>query len=114
MNDGLADHELLLIQKALASVSQVESVVLYGSRALGTYRPGSDIDLAIEGTELTNEELARIAGRLDELPLPYRYDLTLRASISNPALRQHIDRFGVVFWQRRVPPNSTRQLTRKE
>lgn len=103
MRDGLADHERLLIWQALASVSSVESTVLYGSRALGTFRPGSDIDLAIEGARLTNDDLARLAGRLDELSLPYRYDLTIRHLINNAALREHIDRHGVVFWRRDTP-----------
>ena len=100
MDDGLQDHEREQVQAALARVPGIQGVILYGSRALGTHRPGSDLDLALEGDGLTCEDLARVAGYLDELPLPYRYDLTLRATIANPALADHVRRHGVRFWRR--------------
>ncbi|MBA3683764.1 MAG: nucleotidyltransferase domain-containing protein [Planctomycetes bacterium] len=102
MPDGLDDHARALIHAALASVPRVQSAVLYGSRALGTFRHGSDIDLAIDGEDMTNEDMARLAGCLDELPLPYRYDLTIRSAITNPALAEHIAQHGVRFWERGI------------
>lgn len=117
MADGLTIHERRLICTALASVPEITAAVLYGSRAIGTWKPGSDIDLAIEGNGLTHHHLARLAGRLDELPLPYRYDLTMRAVIANPALAAHINHHGVLFWRRgmecdeMVPESNQRDIT---
>jgi len=99
-DDGLHAHERALIHAALAGVPKLQRAVLYGSRALGTWRRGSDVDLALEGDNLTNDDLIACAGRLDDLPLPYRYDLTLRATIANPALAEHITQHGVTFWER--------------
>lgn len=79
---------------------QVERVVLYGSRAKGTYRPGSDIDLTMEGQGLTFAQLLAVVNQIDELLLPWMVDLSLRASIDNPALLEHIERVGVPFYER--------------
>ena len=79
---------------------QVERVVLYGSRAKGTYRPGSDIDLTLEGTGLSLEQLLAIENQLDELLLPWMIDLSIRDRIDNPALLEHIARVGVPFYER--------------
>jgi predicted nucleotidyltransferase len=106
MGDGLRDHERSLIQAALSRIPGVHRAILYGSRALGTFRPGSDLDLALEGPGLQDQDLVRLAGYLDELPLPYRYDLTDYHAILNQALRDHIDRYGVVFWTR-LPPSES-------
>lgn len=79
---------------------QVECVVLYGSRAKGTYRPGSDIDLTLEGAGLSLEQLLAIENQLDELLLPWMIDLSIRDRIDNPALLEHIARVGVPFYER--------------
>ena len=100
MPDGLSDQTRDLILQVFSSMPKIKEVVLYGSRSLGNFRPGSDIDLAIVGDELSYDDLATLAGRLDELPLPYSFDLTLYSRISNPTLREHIDRHGVAFWNR--------------
>lgn len=105
MPDGLNAQARALIQEALSRVPEIRSVVLFGSRALGTFKPGSDIDLALEGEGLTPQHLARLAGLLDELPLPYRFDLTLLSAITNPALREHLDQVGILFWERGALPH---------
>lgn len=79
---------------------QVERVVLYGSRAKGSYRPGSDIDLTLEGSGLSLEQLLAIENQLDELLLPWMIDLSIRDRIDNPALLEHIARVGVPFYER--------------
>ena len=67
---------------------EVEKAVLYGSRAKGTYRPGSDIDLTLCGGELNHTLLTQIVNKLDDLLLP---------SLTYPALLDHIRRVGVVL-----------------
>jgi predicted nucleotidyltransferase len=73
--------------------------VLFGSRAKGTAKPSSDIDLAIDGLmhELHAEALAR---ELDELPLPYRFDVQASQCMRHDAVREHIARVGIVIYTR--------------
>lgn len=73
---------------------------MYGSRAKGSYRPGSDIDLALFGEALNYTQLNRIETEIDDLLLPYTVDLSLYAQIDNVDLQNHIQRVGQVFYQR--------------
>lgn len=75
----------------------IQRVLLYGSRAMGRYRPGSDIDLCLEGETLGLPELLELEGQIDDLLLPWKVDLCLRHLIDNPALLEHIERVGVGF-----------------
>ncbi|MCY1276480.1 polymerase beta, Nucleotidyltransferase [compost metagenome] len=79
---------------------QIQRVLLYGSRAKGNYRPGSDIDLSIEGENLSLSQLMAIENQIDELLLPWMVDLSLKHRIDNPALLDHIQRLGVPFYIR--------------
>lgn len=84
-----------------ARYPMVGEVRLYGSRAKGSHRSGSDIDLAIMGNGVSDLELLRIASDIDELPLPYKVDLALFRQIDNPELIEHIRRIGKVFYSAR-------------
>jgi predicted nucleotidyltransferase len=81
----------------------IEQAILYGSRAKGTFRNGSDIDLTLKGDALTHRELSRIEIELDDLLLPYKIDLSLFRQIDNPNLIEHIGRVGVVFYECNSP-----------
>jgi uncharacterized protein len=76
---------------------EVTAVTLFGSRAKGVHTPQSDVDLALAGpvTALLAEA---IAAELEELPLPYRFDVQALAEIHNCALLEHIERVGVVLY----------------
>ena len=100
MNHGLPESTVERIRGVLAHFPEVEKAVLYGSRAKGTHRPGSDIDLALYGSGLEQTLLARIDEELDDLLLPYQMDLSLFASLTHPELLDHIRRVGVVFFER--------------
>ncbi len=78
----------------------IESVVLYGSRAKGTYKVGSDIDLTINGRLLPFLELMQIEGQIDDLYLPYMVDLSQYEKLTNSDLIEHIDRIGVNIYTR--------------
>ncbi len=96
---GLPDRTWAQILGVLAAHPEVEQAVLFGSRAKGTHRVGSDVDLALVGpVDLTNE--CRIAGELDELPTPYTFDVVALASLRHAGLRAHNERVGVVVWDR--------------
>lgn len=97
---GLPDTTQAAIRRILADFPAVEKALLYGSRAKGNYRRGSDIDLALVGDNLDLGILGEIAARLDESPIPYQVDLVLCDQIDHEKLREHIERVGVVFYQR--------------
>ena len=97
---GLPATALTAIRKILADFPAVEKAILYGSRAKGNYRHGSDIDLTLVGHRLDLRMLGAIAARLEESPIPYQVDLSILAQIDNPNLREHIERVGVLFYQR--------------
>ncbi|GAB3688075.1 nucleotidyltransferase domain-containing protein [Spirosoma flavus] len=94
---GLSNEHLLDITRTVAANSRVHQAVLFGSRAKGTQRPGSDIDIALKGNDLTFDDLVSLGVALDELWLPFRFDLVLYDRISEPALLSHIDRVGKVI-----------------
>lgn len=99
---GLADAVISKINSVFVRYPQVGEVRLYGSRAKGGYRSGSDIDLAIMDSGVSDLELLHIASDIDELPLPYKVDLSLFRQIDNPALREHIERVGRVFYRQQA------------
>ena len=79
---------------------QVQRVVLYGSRALGRHRSGSDVDLCLDASTMTLEQLLELGARLDDLLLPWRIDLQLHHLMTHEGLREHIKRAGVCLWKR--------------
>lgn len=97
---GLAPTTLTVVRSILASDPAVEQAVIYGSRAKGNYKPGSDIDLTLFGPQLTANHLSHLARALDESSIPYMVDLSIHADIDNPKLLTHIERVGQVFYQR--------------
>lgn len=100
MNHGLTEETVAEIHRVLAGRREVEKALLYGSRAKGNYRPGSDIDLVLVGPELDQRIIGQIADELEDGWLPYRFDLSILAQIHHPALLDHIHRVGVVFYEK--------------
>ena len=97
---GLKESAITAINGVFAACPELERVILYGSRAMGKQRNGSDIDLTIVGDGVTHVQLLRMANQLDDLLLPYKIDLSLLRQIENPDLLDHIRRVGVVFFER--------------
>jgi predicted nucleotidyltransferase len=100
---GLPPSAIAAIDTVFARHAHVEQAILYGSRAKGSHRLGSDIDLALVGNGLTLDELLRIEGELDDLLLPWRIDLVLLDRIDSSALREHVDRVGRTFFHAAIP-----------
>lgn len=97
---GLSPRAHQAIYDQIRGAIEVEEAVLYGSRAMGNCRPGSDIDLTIKGMKLDLEILNALATNLDDLLLPYSIDLSIYDKIDNSDLKLHIDRVGKVFYRR--------------
>ncbi len=98
MKYGLADATLEEILAVFRGNSQVEDVILFGSRATGTFRPGSDIDLAVKGN-LTFQEFIKLLVKLDELEILYKIDAINYQTIKSQELLDHINRVGVSLLQ---------------
>ncbi|GIW00158.1 nucleotidyltransferase domain-containing protein [Roseiflexus sp.] len=102
MKYGLNDSTIEQACRILAHYPQVQKAVLYGSRARGNCKIGSDIDLTlIGGDDLNLAVLGKIMDELDDLLLPYTFDLSLFSLIGDPEVREEIQRTGMVFYQRR-------------
>jgi len=97
---GLSDNTLRQIRQALAQYPQIEQALLYGSRAKGNFKPGSDIDLTLKGDQLNLNLLGDVEQSLDDLLLPYEIDLSLYAQLGHAELIDHIDRVGQVIYQK--------------
>jgi predicted nucleotidyltransferase len=99
-DNGLSTATVNRICGVFVQHQNIEKVVLYGSRAKGNYKTGSDIDLTLFGRGLNFDQMGVIASELDDLLLPYTIDLSIFESLTHPELREHIERVGVVFYQR--------------
>ncbi|MDR3502213.1 MAG: restriction endonuclease subunit S [Legionella sp.] len=100
MRYGLTEETIGKISTVLASHPSIEKAVLFGSRAKGNFKPGSDIDLSLYGETISSKELGEISSELDDLLLPYSIDLSIFKDIDHAKLREHIERVGKVFYQR--------------
>lgn len=96
---GLPAYAITALKNVFKEYAKIEKVILYGSRAKGTYRHGSDIDLCIIGESLSLTELLAIENEMDDLSLPWKIDFSLKHTIDNKDLLDHIERVGIVFYQ---------------
>lgn len=100
---GLKDSELTNLKTLFAKNDRIERVILYGSRAKGTYKPFSDVDITLVGSELTHSDLNRIILDIDDLLLPYMFDISIFHTLKNPDLIDHINRRGIVLYEKDAP-----------
>ena len=98
---GLPPRTLNEMLNLLSGFEKIDTAVIYGSRAMGNYHAGSDIDIALIGDALNLQDLERIAGALDESAIPYKVDLSILKLIDHPELRDHIARVGKVLYEKR-------------
>ncbi|MDR0939748.1 MAG: nucleotidyltransferase domain-containing protein [Mediterranea sp.] len=100
INYGLEKKELGLLGALFARYPDIEQVILYGSRAKGTNKPFSDVDITLTGERLVRSTLSRLLVDLDDLLLPYRFDVSIFHQLTNPDLVDHIRRRGIVIYYR--------------
>ncbi len=107
---GLPEPVIRKICDVFRRYPQVEKAVLYGSRAKAAHKTGSDIDLTLHGgTDLTLNVLLRIANDLDDLLLPYTFDLSVFRDITDPDVTEHIRRVGITMYERISPSTLKRE-----
>ncbi len=99
---GLSDLQYEKIAKVFASIREVDQVILYGSRAKGTQKPYSDIDITLLGENLNFSLLQKIEIELDDLLLPYKFDVSLYDSLENNDLIDHIKKVGKTIYKKEI------------
>ncbi|PZX58246.1 putative nucleotidyltransferase [Algoriphagus ratkowskyi] len=98
---GLLASDVEAILSVLSNHAKVERAYIFGSRAKGNYRTGSDVDLALKGSEIDFDTVSQISYLLnEETNMPYKFDVLNYHSITEPKLLVHIDRVGVEVYRR--------------
>ena len=99
MKFGLSDTVIYELQEVFRRHADIQTVLIFGSRAKGNYREGSDIDLAAIGNNLNYNLLLSILTEIDDLELLYSVDLLDYQKTLNTPMGEHIDHVGQVFYQ---------------
>ena len=99
-NFGLYPDDISKIRNVFEKFTEIEEVIIYGSRAKGNFRKYSDIDFSLISEYWSQKLLFEIELKLDDLMLPYVFDLNIKSTISNPELLEHISRVGKIFYKK--------------
>lgn len=98
---GLLERDFKFILKAIDGYSEIEEVIIFGSRAMGNYKKGSDIDLALKGEKVDQRVVRRLSDELEEeYPLPYFFDIVNYNDIEDKEFKHHIDSVGKTIWEK--------------
>lgn len=97
---GLKQKTINEINAIFSKYPGVQKTIIYGSRAKGNYKAGSDIDLALVGSHITHRDVSRILNDLDNSYMPYSFDLSIFAQLQHANLLNHIKRVGKIFYRR--------------
>ena len=92
---GLPEDALQKICALFQAHSNISEAILFGSRAKGNFRNGSDIDIALKGAKIGLRTLTLISEAYQKLFLPWKLDLVIYETIENQELKEHIDRVGI-------------------
>ena len=100
MKYGLKETIIDKINSVFENYSEIEKVIIYGSRAKGNFRPGSDIDITLIGNQLEYSILSKINIAIDDLNTPYLFDISIFDKLNAPDLEEHINRVGQIFYKK--------------
>jgi predicted nucleotidyltransferase len=95
---GLIERDIQTLFAIFEKFQEVETVYLYGSRAKGTHKFGSDIDLALMNENISEKTVRTIKTEIEESSLPYFVDITHFTTLNHKELAEHIQRVGVPFY----------------
>lgn len=95
---GLTNIEMEQMRSVFASHKEVEQVWLYGSRARENHQRYSDVDLMLVGSNIDLTSMAQIDEQLDDLFLPYHFDVCAQHRLTNSALMASINREGRILY----------------
>lgn len=101
MSFGLKEQDIKYIISAVGQFNEIKKAVIFGSRAKGNFKPGSDIDIAIYGEDISFDTLSRLHSILeDESPMPYFFDIVDYSHLTHRELKDHIERVGKTIFER--------------
>ncbi|MFA5480637.1 MAG: nucleotidyltransferase domain-containing protein [Candidatus Muiribacteriota bacterium] len=95
---GLNENVIKQICSVFESFPEIKKVIIYGSRAVGNFKDGSDIDLTLIGDNIEFEILTKLLNELDDLLLPYQFDVSVFKNLDNQNLISHIKKHGKIFF----------------
>ena len=102
MTLGLSDTELGVITLVFKKFPGIQEAILFGSRTMGTFKPGSDVDIALKG-QITLHIVSRVKALLEEEgPLPYKFDVVDYCTIQTQPFKEHIDKYGKLIYSKGV------------
>lgn len=102
MSLGLRDTDLEYIVQVLSKFPEIEKALIFGSRAKGTHKAGSDVDIAIVGESITFDIISKVRFQLEEeSPMPYFFDIVDYTHLEHLELKEHIDRVGKTIWDKK-------------
>lgn len=100
MNNGISQESSTKLINLFKKTNNLTEVKLYGSRALGTYKEGSDIDISIMDNEFSADDLLQLSNNIDDLLIPYKVDISIFKKLDNVDLIKHINNHGVTFYKK--------------
>ncbi|MFI3263691.1 MAG: nucleotidyltransferase domain-containing protein [Rikenellaceae bacterium] len=95
---GISEDKIVKLHSVFNLFPEIEQVIIYGSRALGRYKKFSDVDITLKGSSLTDSTLTKLIFAIDDLLLPYEFDISIYHHIKNCDVVDHIDRVGKVLY----------------
>ena len=107
---GLLLTDIERIVSIFKSNLKIDNVILFGSRAIGNYKPGSDIDIALKGSDIKLNDVLNANTEFDKLSLPYKIDIVIFNRIHEQALIEHIERVGISLFERIKPRAHTKNM----
>ena len=101
MKFGLTGADIEQITTIIGSFPEVQQAIIFGSRAMGSYKNGSDVDIALKGKNIPHANITQIKYQLnEETTMPYFFDVVDYDALRNEELKTHIDQFGKIFFER--------------
>jgi len=100
---GLSDRHIGIIREKMAMFDAIEEAFIFGSRAMGNYKKGSDIDIALKGDRVAADTVSKLKFELSEKTnLPYFFDVVALGRINNDDLMEHIHTYGMKIYESNV------------
>jgi predicted nucleotidyltransferase len=101
MKYGLTNHDMSAIVESISQFDEIDKVILFGSRAKGNYKPGSDIDIAIYGENINMNVVSSLRSLLeDQSHMPYFFDVIDGTHLTHKELEEHIERVGILIFSK--------------
>jgi predicted nucleotidyltransferase len=97
---GLSERDMKVFQDIFRQYPEITKVQIFGSRAKGNFKTGSDVDLAVMNEGVDTRTLLNVRGAFEESSLPYKVDLVYPITLKHTELKDHITRIGIIFYER--------------